>query len=90
MMKSLIAHCDFQESDIKPMQYAIEHFGCIPSVFILNSCVISQIVYESLLSSEFNGFVRRKFDTDSESIFDNFQNPKPPQFCYTPPRLHFF
>lgn len=73
-MESYIGHCEFSESDIKPMEYAMSHFGCIPSIFTLNASVISPKVYEGLLSEKFKGFVRREFDSDEESLFENLND----------------
>lgn len=67
-MESNIVYTDFQELDIKPMEYAISHFGTIPSVFTIHNVIMDVKAYESILT-KFDGKIRRDFDTNESEIF---------------------
>ncbi len=68
-MEANIGYCNFEESEIKPMEYAMLYFNSIPSIFVFNSCVLSPELYETLLSNKFDGDIRRAFDSNDEEIF---------------------
>lgn len=68
-MEANIGYCNFEESEIKPMEYAMLYFNSIPSIFVFNSSILSSELYETILSSDFNGDVRRLFDSNEEEIF---------------------
>lgn len=69
-MEANIGYCTFEESEIKPMEYAMLYFDSIPSIFILDNCILSPTLYESLLSSKFNGDLRRIFESHEEETFE--------------------
>jgi len=74
-METNISHCDFNENDIKPMEFAMSHFETIPSVFTIHSVIMNEKVYESFLT-KFNGKIRREFDTSETEMFEILDQTK--------------
>jgi ATP-dependent 26S proteasome regulatory subunit len=72
-MEATIGHCTFDEVDIKPMEYAMMHFGGIPSIFVMKDVVLSPKMFDAFMTT-FNGPLRKEFEVTEDDILENLKS----------------